>query len=503
MGKLKQLASDTAIYGISSILGRVLSYLLVSVHTDIFATAEYGIVGKLYAYTALFNVICTFGMETAFFRYASRFKEKRDFIFYQANFYVIFLSLFITGLVFFNASEVVNFLDYPGREQLVQWLAIIIFIDAVVAIPFARIRLENRPKFFALVRISSIVLTVLLNLFFLYALPSISKGQYLAFLQPLAQQIYDHELGVGYIFLANLIGNAIMIIFLWKYLLALRINIPWQQLKPMLKYAIPIVIIGLAGGINEQLDKILLEELWPTSLWGFTGEQALGIYAACFKLSVFMLLAIQAFRYAAEPFFFSNAEDKQGPALFARVMYFFVLLSLVIFVGVSLNVDLIGFIFLRQESYRVGLFVVPYLLLGKLFFGVYVNLSIWYKLTDKTVYGVYFSVLGAIITIIGNLLLIPVIGFLGSAITAIVAYLGMSMACYFVGQKHFTIPYNVKAIAWQVLIAIVVVVIFFNIKFENTFVNYTIGFLGSITYMAYLFFSERNKLKQIAKKKLL
>jgi len=501
MGKLKQLASDTAIYGISSILGRVLSYLLVSFHTDIFVEAQYGIVTKLYAYTAFFNVICTFGMETAFFRYASRFKEKRDFIFYQANFYVIFLSLLVTGLVFFNATAVVNFLDYPGREQLVQWLAIIIFIDAVVAIPFARIRLENRPKFFALVRISSIVLTVLLNLFFLYPLPELAAGKYLTFLQPIAETIYNPELGVGYIFLANLIGNSIMVIFLWKYLLALRLNIPWKQLQPMLKYAIPIVIIGVAGIANEQLDKILLEELWPANLWGFSGEEALGIYGACFKLSVFMLLAIQAFRYAAEPFFFSNAEDKQGPELFARVMYYFVLLSLVIFVGVSLNVDLIGFIFLRQEGYRVGLFVVPYLLLGKLFFGIYVNLSIWYKITDKTVYGVYFSVLGAIITIIGNLLLIPVIGFLGSAITAIVAYLGMSMACYFVGQKHFTIPYNVKAILLQVLIATVVVVIFFNIKFENTFVNYALGLIISLAYITYLFYIEKNKLKQIANKR--
>jgi len=501
MGKLKQLASDTAIYGVSSILGRVLSYLLVSFHTDIFAEAQYGIVTKLYAYTAFFNVICTFGMETAFFRYASRFKEKRDFIFYQANFYVIFLSLIVTALVFFNATAVVNFLDYPGREQLVQWLAIIIFIDAVVAIPFARIRLENRPKFFALVRISSIVLTVLLNLFFLYPLPDLAAGEYFTFLQPVAEKIYNPELGVGYIFLANLIGNSIMVIFLWKYLLALRLNIPWKQLQPMLKYAIPIVIIGMAGIANEQLDKILLEELWPANLWGFSGQEALGIYGACFKLSVFMLLAIQAFRYAAEPFFFSNAQDKQAPELFARVMYYFVLLSLVIFVAVSLNVDLIGFIFLRQEGYRVGLFVVPYLLLGKLFFGVYVNLSIWYKITDKTLYGVYFSVLGAIITIVGNILLIPVIGFLGSAITAIVAYLGMSMACYFVGQKHFKVPYNVKSIATQVLIATVIVVIFFNIKFENTFVNYAIGLITSFTYLAYLFITERNKLKQIVKKK--
>ena len=501
MGKLKQLASDTAIYGISSILGRVLSYLLVSVHTDIFAEAQYGVVSKLYAYTAFFNVICTFGMETAFFRYASRFREKRDFIFYQANFYVIFLSLLVTSAVYFNATPVVNFLDYPGREQLVQWLAIIIFIDAAVAIPFARIRLENRPGFFALVRISSIVLTVLLNLFFLYALPSLAGGQYLIFLQPLAQRIYDPNLGVGYIFMANLLGNAIMVIFLWKYLLALRVNIPWQQLKPMLSYAIPIVIIGVAGITNEQLDKILLEELWPGQLWGFSGEEALGIYAACFKLSVFMLLAIQAFRYAAEPFFFSNAENKQAPELFARVMYYFVLLSLVIFVGVSLNVDLIGFIFLRQEGYRVGLFVVPYLLLGKLFFGVYVNLSIWYKITDKTIYGVYFSVLGAVITIAGNIVLIPIIGFLGSAITAIVAYLGMSIACYVVGQKHFTIPYNVKAILIQVLIATVVVIIFFNLKFDDTIINYALGFVMSLAYIFYVFLTEKNRLKQIANKK--
>lgn len=501
MGKLKQLASDTAIYGISSILGRLLNYLLVPVYTAIFIDKEYGVVVELYAYVAYFNILCTFGMETAFFRFASRFKEKKELIYYQANLFVFLLSLLVTVTLFFNASGIADYLDYAGEKIYIQWLAIIILIDAIVAIPLARLRLENKPRFFALVRLSAIGLTVLLNLFFLYTLPDLAAGKYLTIFQPIATNIYDPDLGVGYIFLANLIGNAIMIIFLGKQLLAIKLNIDWQYLRPMLIYAFPIFVIGIAGISNEQLDKILLPELWPENLWGYTSREAIGIYGACAKLSIFMMLAIQAFRYAGEPFFFSNAEDKQAPELFARVMYYFVLLSLVIFVGVSVNLDLIGFIFLRQEEYRTGLFVVPYLLIAKLFFGIYVNLSVWYKITDKTMFGTYFSILGAAITIVGNIVLIPLIGFLGSAIAAIVAYLGMSLACYFTGKKYFTIPYNIKALAVQVLIATVVVVIFFNINFTNTFVNYALGLIISMAYVAYLFLTEKNKLKQIAKKK--
>lgn len=496
MNPLKKLASETAIYGVSSILGRLLSYLLIILHTAVFVDSEYGAITNLYAYTAFFNVLCTFGMETAFFRYASKHQDRKDQIFSQANIFVLSLSILITALIFFNSHDIALWLEYQGNEEYIQWLAMIILIDAVVAIPFARVRLENRPKFFAIVRVSSIVLTIVLNIVFLYVFPGVSQQKFLGFLKPIIDGIYDPDLGVGYVFLANLFGNAIMIIFLWKYLFSLRINFEWSEIKLMLIYATPILITGLAGMTNEQLDKILLRELWPDGFLDKNAEEALGIYGACFKLSVFMLLAIQAFRYAGEPFFFSNARDKQAPELFAKVMYYFVLLSLVIFVGVSLNVGLIGSIFLRNPEYRIGLYVVPYLLLGKLFFGIYVNLSIWYKLTGQTMFGTYFSLVGAALTILGNFLLIPVIGFLGSAIASIMAYVGMSVVCFWFGKKYFPIPYPVKSILIHIAAATGLIILFFQIPFINADMEYVIGILITIIYVMVLFFMEKDRIRK-------
>lgn len=495
MASIKQLAGQTALYGISSILGRLLSYLLIFIHTAVFVTEQYGVVTHLYAYTAFFNVLCTFGMETAFFRFASRQKNGQEAIFLQANSFVIFLSALITGLIFIGGDQAAALIGYGDRPYLVRWLALIILIDAVVAIPFARLRLENRPVFFVVVRLSAIFVTIGLNLLFLIVLPDVAEGKYLQFLQSVAARIYNPELGVGYIFLANLFGNAVMLLFLGKYLFMVRFNIPWKALKPMLIYAFPILITGLAGMANEQLDKILLENLLPDNFYpGKTSKEALGIYGACFKLSVFMMLAIQAFRYAGEPFFFTNAEDKKAPELFARVMYYFVLLSLVIFVAVSLNLDLLGDIFLRKPEYREGLFVVPYLLTGKLFFGVYVNLSIWYKLTEKTMYGTWLSILGAVATVAGNLLLIPYLGYLGSAVTSIICYLTMSAACYYYGQKYFPIPYNVKLIFLHCLAAIVYVAAMYQVHFEHQYLNYAAGIALAAVYVAILFGLERRKL---------
>jgi O-antigen/teichoic acid export membrane protein len=495
LASIKQLAGQTIWYGVSSILARLLNYLLIIVHTQVFLREEYAIITKLYAYTAFFLVLCTFGMETAFFRFASKNKEKKDHVFTQANSFVILISLLVTGFIFLNGQAIANVLNYSDQAYLIRMLAIIICIDAVVAIPFAQLRLDNRPMFFALIRVVSIILQIVLNLVFLLVFPAISKGEYLVFLQPLVNSIYNPDYGVGYVFLANLLGNLIMLVFLGKYVIKLSLKFDWVMFKPMLIYSIPILITGFSGMANENLDKILIPELLSDDFYpDKTSEQALGVYGAVYKLSVFMLLAIQAFRYAAEPFFFSNAEDKGAPHLFARVMYYFVLVNLIIFVGVTLNMNLIADIFIRNRAYHDGLFVVPYLLTGKLFFGIYINLSIWFKLTSKTYYGTYFSILGAVVTIIGNVLLIPIIGYLGSAITLILCYLTMTAVCYYYGQKYFYIPYDVKKIFLQIGGAIAFSVLIFNIEFDNQWVNYSIGIVCTFIYIGYLVVTERKKL---------
>lgn len=263
----------------------------------------------------------------------------------------------------------------------------------------------------------------------------------------------------------------------------------------MLVYALPILIMGLAGISVEQLDKIIFTHLLPPNFYEDTSAQAaLGVYTAAVKLSVFMALAIQAFRYAGEPFFFSQAEDKEAPELFAKVLYYFVALSLLIWVGVSLNADLIGRIFLSGDEYREALFLVPILLFGKLFFGIYINLSIWFKVTDKTYYGVYISVVGGLVALIGNIILIPILGYTGAALTSVLAYFSMMIYCYISGQKHFKIPYPVGKITLNIVIAAALIIAFFYFKPSSLWLNYGLGILITLLYAGSMFLYERKSI---------
>ncbi len=443
MNPLRKLAGDTAMYGVSSILGRLLNYALVPLHTAVFMPDQLGIIVVLYAYVAFLNVVFTFGLETAFFRYA---KEGNQLPIYQnATSLVFCISFSISLLIGFMAAHIANYLDYPQHVNLIQWLAIIIFLDAFVAIPFARLRFENKAKKFAFIRISSIILTVLLNLYFLgipYAVSNLGWN----WLAPFSMMAFE-ALTVDYIILANLLGNIIYIPLLWKELRLLRPRLDGPLTRQMLSYAFPIMLMGLGGIASEQLDKIMLPMLLPD---GFYADQstaaAVGVYGNLMKLSIFMMLATQAFRYAGEPFFFSQAKDKNAPALFAKVMHYFIVSCVILYVAVSLNVDLIANIFLRNEAYRRDLEIVPLLLLGKLFFGIYMNLSIWFKLSDRTIWGTYLSLIGAGITLLGNILLIPVLGYHGAALTMVGCYFLLCAISYLKGQQNYPIPYILKPV---------------------------------------------------------
>lgn len=438
MGQLKRLAGDTAIYGISSILGRSINYLLVFIHTSVFNPDALGIITVLYSFVAFFNVIYTFGMETAFFRFINKTNDNATYE--VACTAVLLISTFFSGLIIIFSEELTLLSGYEGVENLIIWLAIILWIDGILAIPFARIRQENKARLFATVKVGNILINVILQIFFLWILPNFHH-------LPILNSIYNEELGIGYIILANLIANALFIPFLWRYISAIRLNFSFEFLKPMAKYSTPIMIMGLAGMINEMMGNIMLEYLLPLSFYdNMTSTDAVGVYGQTFKLSTFMMLAIQAFRYAGEPFFFNSEKEKNAPELFARVFHYFVLFCLLMLVVISINVDLLAQIFLRKPEFRVALYLVPILLLGKLFYGMYINLNIWFKLKEKTAYGTYYSILGATVTIIGNLLLIPVLGFLGTAIVTVLCYLSMTIACYYTGKKYYPIPYNFNKI---------------------------------------------------------
>lgn len=495
MSLLKKLAGQTAIYGLSSILGRLLTYLLVPIHTGIFEEAEYGIISLLYFWVAILNVLFSFGMETTFFRYTSRMKSDKPF--HLTSTAVISISLLFSALLFLLAPQIALWLEIPAKSHLVRWLSIILFFDAAVAIPFARLRIENQPKRFAAIKISSIMIQVFINVLYLWIIPTILRGEYdfLSALKPAAQWLLIEGWDIEYVIFANLVSSALSLILLLPILFKVRPAINWRLFKPMFLYGFPILLTGLAGMLNESFGVLAFEKVLPEGFYDdLSTKGAIGVYSATAKLSIFMMLAIQAFRYAGEPFFFSQAADKNAPALFAKVMDYFVILCAVILVGVSLNADLIAQQFLRQAVFREALYLLPLLLAGKLFFGVYVNLSVWFKLTDRTFYGTLITCTGALVTIVVNLLLIPRIGYEAIAVGVLCSYFTMAVMCYFLGKKYYPIPYHLKYIIFYILSAVLIVIFAYNIEIGNKWVNYSVKLGLTLLYMGLLLIIEKRRL---------
>ncbi|MDN5201602.1 oligosaccharide flippase family protein [Fulvivirgaceae bacterium BMA10] len=496
MNPLKKLAGQTVIYGGSTILARLLNYLLVRLHTDSLKPDEYGIYTDLYAYMALFMVVYTYGMETAFFRFATKGDKKE--IYSTTTSSIILSSIVFTGTLVLFSPKIAGLLGYDGFSEFIVWLACILFIDAIVAIPFAKLRLENKPMKFATIKLVNILVTIFLQLFLLWLCPRIHEGKFLVEWQPFINSFWRPEDGVKYIILSNLIANALLILFLWRSLASIKFGIKWHVLKPLFIYGWPILITGLAGIANERFDVVFLGDFLPEDFYpDRTNRSVQGIYGSSVKLSVFMLLGIQAFRYAAEPFFFSSAKDKNAPELFARVMHFFVIACTIIFVGVSINVELIADLLIsgKDQSYREALYIVPYLLFGKLFFGIYVNLSIWFKLTDKTIYGMYFSLTGLVITVLGNYLLIPLLGWEASAFTGIATYSSMVILCYLFGQKFFPIPYKLLPIVLYLMSGMGVIYLSNLIYVEDELLKSVFNLVICLFYIVIIFLIEKKNLK--------
>lgn len=496
MSNLKKLAGETAIYGLSSILGRFLTYLLVPIYTAVFEPAEYGIVTELYAYVAFFNILYTYGMETAYFRFASRNKENENTIFNTATTSLFFSSILFSTILILLATPIVNALQYPGKEHFIIWLAIILAIDAIVAIPFAKLRIQGKAIQFATAKMVNIGINLCLNIFFIVFSRNIYEENFLPQLKPYILYVYNPDFGVEYVFISNLIANAFLFFLLWKVIKTIKFNLNKALLKPMLLYAYPLLFMGLAGTTNEMLSRAMLKYLLPENFYpGYSNLAALGIFGACYKLSIFMTLAIQAFRYASEPFFFSKAEDKNSPDLFAKIMHWFIIVSCFIFLSVSINLDILGLL-LRSEDYRTGLHVVPILLLANLFLGIYFNLSIWFKLTDKTTYGTWISVGGAIVTVIFNLLLIPVLGYTGSALVTLFCYFSMTIASYILGNKHYPIPYQLKSDLTYIGITSLIVYGVLQVKLEDQLLATSFHFLVMAVFLVAVFVIEKAKFKK-------
>ena len=446
MGIIKKLASQTAVYGISSIFGRFLNYLLVPLYTYYFSAAEYGVVAEFYAYAGFFSVVLIFGFETGYFRFRDKTHTGKDIAYSTALIFVLLANLvFFLTIVLANIklSEALNYSNHP---EYVLCFTLILSLDAIASIPFSKLRAENKAFHFAGIKLVEILITVLLSLFFIIYCPKLYAENSHVWIN----QIYDPAIGIGYIFIANLIASLFKFLLLIPQLKSITYGFDPELFGRMLRYSLPMVVIGFAGIINEMLDRALLKYLLPYDL--HTNMKMLGIYSACYKLSILMSLFIQAFRYAAEPFFFSYSSNTDARIVYAKVLKFFVIFCVFIFLLVTLFIDF--FKYFVGEEYRVGLDVVPILLMANLCLGIYVNLSIWYKLTDRTLMGAVVSLVGAGLTILLNAWWIPLFGYIGSAWATLACYASMAMVSYLLGRRYYPIAYDIKRVLVYITLGI-------------------------------------------------
>ena len=460
MNPLKKLASQTAIYGLSSVVGRLLNYLLVPLYTRYFLPEEYGVVTELYAYVAFLVIILTYGIETAFFRFSQ--KEKNNRIVYSTSLIsLLFSSLLFIILMFVFSENISSSIGYPNNQEYIKWFALIIGLDAISSISFAKLRALNKATRFALIRLVNIFVNIGLNLFFIIYCPYAIENN----LQSLnfVNSVYSPSVGVGYIFIANLFASVITILML----LPEMINSVWvferNLWKKMMIYASPLLIAGLAGMTNETIDRILLKYLLPESS---NISREIGLYGAFYKLSIIMILFIQTFRFAAEPFYFSQEREHNSRKIYADVMKYFIIVTSFIFLIVTTFYDFfINFLGSKYHDER-GFLVVSILLFANFFLGIYYNLSIWYKLTEKTKYGAYIAIFGASITIILNFLLIPILGFVGSALATLACYFFMVLVSFYLSNKYFPIPYNYYRILMYFFLMIFIYLIIYYTNFS-------------------------------------
>lgn len=488
MKAIKKLTGDTAIYGVSSIVGRFLNWWLNPYWTYIFINqAEIGRISNVYAYVAFLFVILTYGMETGFFRFASG-KNDKDSVFSTTLVSIFSTSvLFVLGVIFLR-NNLATALDLVGRTEFIVIMGITIALDVISTIPFAKLRLQQRPIRFAYIKVINIGINIGLNFFFLSICPIIERH----FPNGTFASIYNKEFGIGYVFLANMISSIVTLIILFP-----EMKVRWKfdpsLLWKMLKYSSPILIVGITGTINQNVDKILLPKLLPDSA---EPMKQLGIYVTAFKMAVLLNMFIQAFRFAFEPFFFSQKEDGETKSMYVLIMKYFTIIGLIIFLGMSTFSDLI--ISINAKQYREGVGVVPIILLANLFMGIYFTLSLWYKLTDKTRYGAYLGILGSVITIAINIALIPVLGYYASAIAILSCFVVMTVASYFLGNKYYPLNYDVKNFLIYLVISIAFFAVYWMLRTPES-PKYGLAAIINIIFIGIIVIREQKEFRLIFK----
>ena len=456
MANLKSLAKDTAIYGLSSIIARFINYLLVPIQTARFAASggEYGIITNVYAYVSLLIILLTFGMETTFFRFMSKEGEDPKKVYSTALTMVMMTSLISAILLMTFLYPIATSVGYADHPEYVAVMYITVAIDAFMAIPFAYLRYLHRPIKFALLKIINILLNIVLNLLYLVVLPALKLNPF---------GIYDEQftLDVAFVFYINLFCTCSTLLMLWKEWTAQPFKIDKNTCKRMLSYTWPLLVMGLAGQLNQAASQILFPYLFDGSQEEARAQ--LGIYGACIKIAMIMVMITQAFRFAYEPFVFGKSKDKDNRETYAQAMKFYLIFTLLAFLVVMGYIDILKF--LIGETYWEGLRVVPIVMAAEIMFGVFFNLSFWYKLTDRTIWGAYFSGIGAVVLIMIDILLIPRFSYMACAWAGFAAYATSMLLSYFIGQRYYPIAYPIRQMSAYVLLTIV---LFLAMQYANS-----------------------------------
>lgn len=494
MSSIKKLASQTAWYGLSSIAARFISYLLTPYLTYKLSDIAYGENSIVYAFIPFLNVLVTHGMETAYFKFGS--KENEEDIYNTSS----ISMLFVTGLVLFGLYTwrlpLADLLQITIHPEYISLLAWIVALDALTTIPFSRLRLQGRPKKFALIKVGGILLNILATYVLISSLPNYVQSHPGSFLQ----KLYTPNWEVGYILIAGIIQNVFVLILLQKEIRSIRFKFNFKLWRSMMAYALPLILVGFGGMINETLDRIMLG-WWAPGSSPDANKALVGVYSACYKLAILITISIQAFRMGAEPFFFKQAESDHAQKTYARVMKFFVITLCVMFLGVVLYID-IWKLFIQNPAMYVGLRVVPILLIANMFLGVYYNLSIWYKLSNRTMAGAWITLLGALITVIINYIAIPHFGYMASAWATLVCYGTMMVVSYQWGQRVYPVPYATKKLIAYFVIALMVygINLLLHLVSKNQPFNYLFATILLFAFIVFVMRIEKKELQSIFQK---
>ena len=485
MSLYKSLFKQTLIYGLATVLPRMISFLLNPLYVSALPKQEFADVSIVFAWLVFFNVILSYGMETSFFRFYNLEDNKKNVISTAT------ISVFWSSIGFLIIS-----LLY--RNTIARWSGInleyvtftiwILTFDALAIIPFSKLRAERKPMKYAFIKIGNVTLNFSLNLFFLLLLPQLAASNPSGFFHT----VYFPNFQVGYIFMSNLIASLATFIILSPNYLKITWHFDAKLWQKMMQYGFPILLAGLAFAINEHFDKILLEKL-------HVSKSDIGAYSACYKIGMFMVLFRTAYTLGIEPFFFSHANNENASQTYATVTKYFVIAGSFILLFVIVFIDVLKHFLVPDSSYWDAIKVVPLIILANFFLGIYTNLSVWYKLIDKTMIGAYISIFGALITLVLNFWLVPIMSYYGSAIATIAAYGSMMLVSYYLGQKKYPIPYDLKIIAKYLIISIILSGLSFYIPIFRH--SYIFGILALFSLAYFIFKNEKAVLMNIIKRK--